>query len=204
MRGCLINNNTTTCYFYRWPFFKESKVLCRHYLIHSCSVTVNLVWACGTAFSQRGLMFKEGLDLGSHHTEGWHPLLVVHKCLFQPCNTLLSMEIRPGLSSCILLSMGLWHCSDHRSWTDSFMWIFKSLQSVYLDSLPGRGAFEFLLGTASSLSSSPPPFPSPPLPVLLPLLLLPLLLILFHHLYLFLLLLLLQHKLLFGASQVLW
>lgn len=33
---------------------------------------------------------------------------------------------------------------------------------------------------------------------------LPLFLILFHHLYLFLLLLLLQHKLLFGASQVLW
>lgn len=169
MRGCLINNNTTTCYFYRWPFFKESKVLCRHYLIPSCSVTVNLVWPCGTfAFSQRGLMFTEGLDLGSHHTEGWHPLLVVHKCFFQPRDTLFSMEIRPGLSSCSLLSMGLWHCSDHRSWTDSFMWIFKGLQSVYLDSLPGRGTFEFVLGTTSSLSSSPPPFPHP-LPPPLPL-----------------------------------
>lgn len=169
MRGCLIKNNTTTCYFYRWPFFKESKVLCRHYLIPSCSVTVNLVWPCGTfAFSQRGLMFTEGLDLGSHHTEGWHPLLVVHKCFFQPRDTLFSMEIRPGLSSYSLLSMGLWHCSDHRSWTDSFMWIFKGLQSVYLDSLPGRGTFEFVLGTTSSLSSSPPPFPHP-LPPPLPL-----------------------------------
>ena len=115
-------------------------MLSRHYLIQSCSVAVNLVWACGTsAFSQRGLMFRERLDLGSHHTEGWHPLLLVHKCLFWPHSTLPSMEIRPGLLSGFLLSVGLWHCSDHRSWTDSFMRISKVLQRVCLDSLSGGG-----------------------------------------------------------------
>ena len=131
-------------------------MLSRHYLIQSCCVTVNLVWACGTsAFSQRGLMFREGLDLGSHHTEGWHPLLEVHKCLFWPHSTLLSMEIRPGLLSWFLLSVGLWHCSDHRSWTGSFMRISKVLHRVCLDSISGSSIFESLLGSASRLSSPP-------------------------------------------------
>ena len=134
-------------------------MLCRHYLIQSCCVTVNLVWACGTfAFSQRGLVFREALDLGSHHPEGWHPLLVVHKYLFWPHSSLLSMEIRPGLLSWFLLSVGLRHCSDHRIWTDSFMRISKVLQRVCLDSLSGRETFELLLGSASRLSS-PPPIP---------------------------------------------
>lgn len=81
---------------------------------------------------------SQRVSLGTHHTKGWHPLLV-HQELVPPCTTLFSVEIRPGLSSWILLSRGLRRSSCRRSWTDGFVWISKALQGVYLDSLPGRG-----------------------------------------------------------------
>lgn len=134
-------------------------MLYRHSLIQSCCVPVSRVFA----FSQRGVPFGEVLSVIIQRAESGHPLLVVHQWLF----SLIWL--------CSPWKLGhICHCGFF------FPWAFGNAQStgagqtasyefsrhwkgLYLDSLPDRGIYELLLGTASlsslSLSLSPPPPP---------------------------------------------